>query len=198
MLFRNGLIMIALCSGVTAVHAWDAPASRLPLFASTDSAPELTSSFWLGARMISGPFAFSQTMLNMQGGSGNFAGYNHVFANKTFMSVTSGAGFTSSVNGHDFTSARVKFGYDMGRFRPYVTADALVTHPKPFAAQFGLPNEYYNGPLGPPGLNARNNSFVSAGAGFDYALTNKISIGVGVSVSNGNGVWAPLTSPALR
>jgi outer membrane immunogenic protein len=86
--------------------------------------------------------------------------------------------------------AEVKIGYDMGRLVPYVTLGAGIARP----------TSTLNG--APKGFDAINDMFVGSqpattittvGAGVDYAITDRLTVGVQVNAVQQRGGWgAPL------
>ena len=86
-------------------------------------------------------------------------------------------GFSS---GLDATRTTMKFGYDLGRFKPYVLSSFAETRPALGANAFAGPAA----PFAPTGARVS-----TVGAGFDYAVTDKLSLGVSVSASQVSSGW---------
>lgn len=130
-------------------------------------------------------------------------GYDARIGKKLLVGVEAKTGFAARdgmfgfAPGFDVSRASMKFGYDMGAFKPFVTTgftDIRTSSPTAFSASsFGIGmDNYTNGvPFGGTGFapSARANT---VGAGFDYALTDKLSLGVSVSATQttNNGGWA--------
>jgi opacity protein-like surface antigen len=96
--------------------------------------------------------------------------------------------------GFDVSRTSVKFGYDMGAFKPFVATgftDIRTSSPIAFSgSSFGIGiDNYTNGvPIHGTGFapSARANA---VGAGFDYAITDKLSLGVSVSATQVQSGW---------
>ena len=206
MLFRTYLVPIAL--GTLAVQALAVQARAqethspaLPLFATAPGLATKAPSFWQGFYAGTELFAISRKGAKGQTGGGGYIGYNHPFTNNVVVGLKAGAGYApslyqrSGVSGFDYASTSVKLGYDLGRLMPYVTAGAVIARPTSFGGGFGSTSESINSLTGPGG-GAK--TFATIGAGFDYALTSKITVGVGVSAGNGRGLLAPAGAFGLR
>jgi outer membrane immunogenic protein len=152
---------------------------------------------WTGLTMGSEVFGVSGMGRGSRGGFGGdvFLGYNKEFDNNIVLGVRGSVGTLPGLSnygarGYGFGMADMKLGYDMGRLMPYVTVGVGMAN-----AMNGIGN-----PTG--GLNNVNNLFsrsgqsvtlTRVGAGFDYAVTNNLHIGVEASVvqAHGNGFGAP-------
>ncbi len=131
-----------------------------------------------------------------RGGFGGdaFLGYNKEFANNVVVGFQGSSGYMPGLSnygprGYNFAMANVHVGYDMGRFMPYVA--------------FGVGKAGASSFMGSSGFNSLNNAFsrssqsvtlTRVGAGFNYAVTDKLHIGVEVDAvqAHGNGFGAPL------
>jgi outer membrane immunogenic protein len=152
---------------------------------------------WTGLTMGSEVMGVSGMGRGSRGGFGGdfFLGYNKEFDNNIVLGVRGSVGALPGVSnygprGYNFGMADMKLGYDMGRFMPYVTVGVGMA-----SASNGFAN-----PTG--GLNNVNNLFshsgqsvtlTRVGAGFDYAVTNNLHIGMEASViqAHGNGFGGP-------
>lgn len=87
--------------------------------------------------------------------------------------------------GFDAARTSMKFGYDMGRFKPFVMSSFAEFRPTIGAMSFA-------GAGGPPGIAtpfAPSAKVSTVGAGFDYAITDKLSFGMSVSASQATTGW---------
>ncbi len=190
---RTGLALLTLCALGTPARAEDARSSGLPLFAATPGLTTNGDSFWKGLYAGTEVFALSRKGAKGQAGGGAYIGYDRLFSNNLVLGVRASAGYSpalfqrNSFSGYDYATASVKAGYNMGRLTPYVTAGAVLAKPTTFG--FGTTGESINGVFGGGGTTK---TFATVGAGFDYAVTNKLTVGVGVSVSNNRGLLSPM------
>jgi outer membrane immunogenic protein len=136
------------------------------------------------------------------GGAADF-GYNHEFSNKVVIGVDAAVGYApalirnSPYAGFDLATTSVKVGYDMGRLMPYVTTGILLEKPHTnLTAGYTGASDAVNGLFtGSSDLRAAG----TVGAGFNYAITDKLSVGmdVGVAVGRNPGVLGPgLSGPS--
>ena len=84
----------------------------------------------------------------------------------------------ASAAGFGYSASNAKFGYDLGRFKPFVAASfselrAPAVGANPFAA----------GGAGFSNALSGAAKTTTVGAGFDYAITDKLSFGMSVSAS---------------
>jgi opacity protein-like surface antigen len=128
-----------------------------------------------------------------QAGGDVFGGYDHHFDNNVVVGVRFSTGYSpwafpaGPYRGFSFGETDVKLGYAMGRLTPYVVAGAALARPS-YGADFGDLSQSINGLFaGPGGAQA----FGTAGVGFDYAVTNNVTVGLEARMSNG-GPLAPL------
>jgi outer membrane immunogenic protein len=202
MLARPVLAFAALCGLAAAAQADDLPAPTLPMLAldppqlnAPGTAPQ--PSPWSGLTVGSDIFAVSGKGIKGGFGGDGFFGYNHEFANNVIVGIEASAGYApgffkqSPVAGYNFASTDVKVGYDMGRFMPYLTAGVTLAKPdilghNGFTTTSDSVNDLFAG--------SNPKAFTTVGAGFDYAITNNVSMGVHVSVSSGNGLWGPASA----
>ena len=98
--------------------------------------------------------------------------FNWVFTQTLVLGVASG---------FSFSQTSMKFGYDMGAFKPYVSAAFSEVKAPAFGANvFAAPPDAAT-PF------AYASSATSVGAGFDYAITDKLSFGMSVNASQFSG-----------
>ena len=185
--------------------AFDTRSSTLPAFAQQPFAVQgeeaLKGKFYSGIEpfrlSMHGDFvrAFGQGIGNAPGAV-SYAGYYRAFKNKSFADIRVRSGFAPSVSlgnsagGYDFTSVNLKAGYNLGRFQPFVMARFGAANSNGFRGAGFIPNDnaaryFFSGPQ-------TSASFVQVGAGFNYAVTNNITLGVAVSAG------AVSSSTALR
>ncbi len=172
-------------------------APSLPLLALAPPASPTAPSPWSGFYVGSEVFAISGSGRGMKGGVGGAAdfGYNHEFSNNVVVGVGASVGYAPSVfryspySGFDVATTNLKIGYDMGRLMPYVTTGVILEKP-----HTSLTAGYTGGADAVNGLFSGSSNLRAAptvGIGADYALTNKLTVGVGVSVSRSPGGFGP-------
>lgn len=198
MLVRSVLAFAALCALVAAAQADEVAAPTLPSLAldpqfnAQPTAPD--PSLWSGLTVGSEISVVSGKGIRGGVGGGGFADYSHAFANNIVVGVQASAGYAPGlfkygpVAGYDFASTNVKVGYDMGRLMPYLTAGVILAKPNirgqnGFTTTSNSINDLFAG--------SNPKAFTTVGAGFDYAFSNNLSMGIHVSVSSGNGLWGP-------
>jgi opacity protein-like surface antigen len=166
-------------------------ADALPTFAQAPSNP---SSPWTGLTLGGGISVMGGKGVKGGVGGDAFLGYNKELSNGIVIGVQGVSGYTPSmfskysrVNGFDYAGANVTVGYDMGRFEPYVIAGVGFAK-----ANFGPPGLYnssqslndlfnkssFGGPLA---------TITTVGAGFNYAVTNNLSMGLSFTATQVNG-----------
>jgi opacity protein-like surface antigen len=128
-----------------------------------------------------------------QAGGDVFGGYDHRFSNNVILGVRFATGYSpwafpsGPYRGFSFGEADVKLGYAMGRLTPYVVAGAALARPS-YGADFSDLSQSVNGLFSGPGAVQ---AVGTAGVGFDYAVTNNVTVGLEARVSNG-GPLSPL------
>lgn len=116
-----------------------------------------------------------------------FGGYDHKFDNNVVLGVQFSTGYNPWIfpsgryHGFDFAETSVKVGYEMGRLTPYVVTGVGVARATNFGGGLANLDNSLNGAFSGPGAAQ---AVGSVGAGFDYALTNNIHVGLEASVSN--------------
>ena len=96
-------------------------------------------------------------------------------------------GFSPGISrGLEYSSTQVKLDYNMGRLSPFITAGASSIRSASPALNFpGLNIPASAGLTSGPGPgNAPSKSFVNVGAGFNYAVSNQLTIGIAASVGS--------------
>lgn len=173
---------------------WDAP-REAPRDAPWDEARP--SGRWGGLTVGTEVFGAMGAGRGGRGGFGGaaYVGYGKELDNNIVISAQGSAGYLPGLSqfgprGYDFGMAEVKIGYDMGRLMPYVTLGAGIA--RPTSALNGAPT----------GFDALNDMFVGSqaattittvGAGVDYAITDRLTVGVQVNAVQQRGGWgAPL------
>jgi opacity protein-like surface antigen len=186
------LAVAVLCGPGFAARADDLPAAKLPTLA-LDPQP-LSPSPWRGFYAGSELFAVSGKGTKGLVGGGAFVGYNHEFDNKLVIGIQASTGLTtgsyrSRFVGYDFAATNVKLGYDMGRLMPFLTAGVALAKPNirggpGYAGAGDSLNDLFNS-------RSDVRAFGTVGAGFDYAITNNLSVGLAVSAGTGRGLVVP-------
>jgi opacity protein-like surface antigen len=160
-----------------------------------NSQPYSQANPWTGLYAGTEIVGFSGGHMKGVGGAG-FAGYNHEFDNRLVVGIEGSVGFLplsiqrNPFIGSDFAATRAKLGYDMGRLMPYVTVGVLLAKPKApgFGPGYLGATDTLNGFLNSP---SHVQTLGSVGAGFDYAVTDKLTFGLSVSAVKGHGQTAP-------
>ena len=194
MIGRVFLVCLALYGFGLGAQAGE-PAPALPTLAlDPQPPPSIWSGFYVGTEVFAVALRGVKGTKGLVGGAVT-AGYNHEFANNLIVGIDTATGYAPSwfrrgpFRGFDYATADVRIGYDMGRLTPYVTSGFVLAKPNlsPHAGYLG-------------GTDSFNNLFNSAGdlrgagtvgAGFDYAVTNRLHVDLGVSVGAGNALVAP-------
>jgi outer membrane immunogenic protein len=167
------------------------PAPTLPSLALNPEAPSPWAGFYFGSEVEA---AFAKGSKPGFGGAA-FAGYNRELPNNLVIGVQGTAGYApylfagGPAHGFNFAEASAKVGYDMGRFMPYITAGIVFAK----SNAFGVP-AYTGAADSMNALFAQGGALQAAGvvgAGFDYAVTDKLSVGVEVRAGAGHAPLAP-------
>lgn len=200
--------VVALCGLGLPARADDTPAApptattpKLPSFAMNPQAPwtaagEPATSPWTGFYVGSEVFAASVKGKKGLAGGSAFVGYNREFENNLVLGIEGSAGFAANsfkhgpYVGYDFAATNMKLGYDMGRLLPFVTAGFAFA--KPTSSRFSGAGDSLND-LFNSSSNIRGAGMV--GAGFDYMVTDKLTVGVAVSAGVNRLGTGPLIAP---
>jgi hypothetical protein len=169
-------------------------ASSLPLFAQNVQPKPQEPSIWSGLYVGGEVFAISGKGVKGGFGGAGFIGYDHVFANDVVVGVRADAGYSPSLarwgaaRGFDFTSTNVSVGYEMGGLKPFVTAGVALAKPDVIGRGFTTPGDVVNDLFD---SSANVKAYGTFGAGFDYAVTDKLSVSITVSAGAGRGPATP-------
>ena len=180
--FRLGALALALACLSPAARAFEALPAPLPILAANPWAGTpmgAWSGFSSGAQLFAAPGAtFARA-----------AGYNQLLSKNLLLGVetsafTAPAGFGRG-SATDFSSTSMRLTWNMGALKPFVTAGMAQAKPNAFGgANFSLPAD--------PLVNTRDaKTFTNIGAGFDFAVSDKLTLGVAVSAGSGQGFRAP-------
>ncbi len=188
------LTVLAATAASGAARAFDTVSSPLPLFAQ-DGQSALTSGSIFKSFYSGSDFSFASGWgLRGQPAGSRYFGYTHTFKNKVFADVQTRTGYMplmggGTVLGYDFSSVRLKTGYSMGRFQPFLAASVSVAAPQQLNALTFRPFGGASNGLNTATVGTR--SFATVTAGFNYKVTNNLSFGAAVSVTNTNGNTGP-------
>jgi opacity protein-like surface antigen len=192
MLMRRALLLFTLCAFGSPALADDAVAPKLPTFAlEQPPAAAASPSPWSGFHIGSEVFAFSGRHVKGGVGGAVVAGYDHEFANNFVIGIDAKTGYApfpfrhGPFKGFDYAATDVKLGYDMGRLMPFVTAGFVVARPQTgarggYVGATESVNDLFDG-------SSRLQGAATVGAGFDYAVTDRLHIGAAVTVGAGRG-----------
>ena len=194
LIFAASLVAVAAhAADLPAVSATDAnpqPSSAVPTIGVD---PTSTADFWKGFYVGTGISVVGFKGEKGAVGGEVFAGYDHTFDDHVVLGVRFSTGYSpwafpgGPYRGFSFGEADVKLGYAMGRLTPYVIAGAALARPS-YGADFGDLSQSVNGLFAGPGAVQ---AVGTAGVGFDYAVTNNVTVGLEARVSNG-GPLSPL------
>ncbi len=151
--------------------------------------PNPQPSMWNGLYVGAGVTASAIRGQKAAFGGDVFAGYDHEFSNHVVLGLKGDTGFapiptySGRFQGFDYAMGVGKIGYDFGRLTPYLYAGGGIARATPFASELPDANATLNGLFGQgPGFGV-----ATMGAGFDYKVTDKITIGVSAGVIKGPG-----------
>jgi opacity protein-like surface antigen len=191
MILRSLAALAALAALVLPVRADQTTTPTLPSLALNPEASSPWTGLYVGSEVMA---AFAKGSKPGFGGAA-FAGYNHEFDNNLVIGVEGKVGYAPLLFAHgpyrgfNFAETSAKVGYDMGRFMPYLTAGVVLAK----SNAFGVPA--YTGAtdsinsLFSEGGNLQ--AYGTVGAGFDYAVTNNLTVGMEVRANAGRGMIAP-------
>ena len=186
---RQAFLLVLAAGGLAAAPVCAAdlpnqPSSSLPSLAAD---PMTQAPSWSGFYAGAGIEVVSFKGAKAQAGGDVFGGYDHRFANNFVLGVRFSTGYSpwafpsGPYRGLSFGEADVKLGYAMGRLTPYVVAGAALARPS-YGADFGDLSQSVNGLFEGPGAVQ---ALGTAGVGFDYAITNNVTVGLEARLSNG-------------
>lgn len=170
------LLAAALAAGLPApAGAWEVVSNGLPTFA-------LTESFKPG----SGDTLGQNSPLKFEAVKGWNPGYDirmgkYLFGMEQKSGFAAGADIAALASGLSLSRTSMKFGYDMGAFKPYMSASFAESRAPAFGANI------FAAPPGAVTPFAFSSSATSVGAGFDYSITENLSFGVSVNATQVTG-----------
>jgi opacity protein-like surface antigen len=187
-LAQSFLLAIAAC-GLAAAPALaaDLPNQASSSLPSLAADPVTQTPNWSGFYVGVGVEAVAFKGAKAQFGGDVYGGYDHRFDNNIVLGVRFSTGYSpwafpsGPYRGFSFGETDVKLGYAMGRLTPYVVAGAALARPS-YGADIGDLSQSVNGLFSGPGAVQ---AVGTAGVGFDYALTNNVTVGLEARVSNG-------------
>jgi opacity protein-like surface antigen len=191
MLMRPIFAALMLCGSGLAAHADEAAGPRLPSLALDPQPAPTSASPWSGFHIGSEVFAFSGKGVKGGVGGGLVAGYDHEFSNNFVIGIDAATGYApfpfrhGPFKGYDYAATSVKIGYDMGRFMPFVTTGVVLARPNTgagggYVSATESASDLFNS-------SSRLQGAATVGAGFDYAVTDKLHMGLAISVGTGRG-----------
>lgn len=191
MFVRSLLVLGGVFAAAAAAGAADFPTPSLPTLAANppDASP------WTGLYAGTQVFAIGGSHIKGVVGGGGYIGYDHEFDNRVVVGIEASSGLArgsvgyGGFNGFNYAGTAVKVGYDMGRVLPYAFVGVDLAKPT-FRGRGGFTgaSDGINGLFSGTG---RLSSFTSVGAGVDYKLTDRITLGVAVGTVQSRGVASP-------
>lgn len=184
---RLGFLLIAVAGPALADTL---PAITIPTLALE---PSPTPSIWHGLSVGAEVLALSSKHGGGVGGD-VFAGYDHVFANGFVLGIRGSTGVLPAWGDRrffkslDFAATDVRVGYEMGRLTPFVTAGVALARPRLGAGLDAAGDGTLNAVLNGAG---ETRALTRVGAGVDYAVTDRLTIGVAVQTVQGRGAFLP-------
>ena len=186
------------CLWMGASHAQTLSTASLPSFARNPAAFTSNSQVvWKELGDSAQFYSFTNSGVAAWGGTVSYSGYRQKLGNNFYLDMRTGSGFEpsffqrNSFAGTEFATSQFRLGYSMGRLQPFIGVSASVANPIAAAGAPGglnlLPQQQF-----------QTRSFTSVTAGFNYAVTDKLSFGVGVSVGAGDRMLSPLAAPGLQ
>ena len=173
--------------------AADLPSQTQTSLPSLAADPVTQAPSWSGFYVGVGVDAVAFKGAKAQFGGDVYGGYDHRFDNNVVLGVRFSTGYSpwafpsGAYRGFSFGETDVKLGYAMGRLTPYVVTGVALARPS-HGADFGDLGQSVNDLFSGPGAVQ---AVGTAGVGFDYALTNNLTVGLEARVSNG-GPFSPL------
>ncbi|MBV1706269.1 MAG: hypothetical protein KGQ37_03590 [Hyphomicrobiales bacterium] len=149
---------------------------------------------WKGLTLGTEVFATSGLGKGTRSGFGaaGFVGYDHVFDNHVLLGLRASAGYLPGMiqggpAGYNFGMLDARLGYNMGRLTPWVALGGGIAKASPFAATAPDVDTSLNSLFADSHKGA---TFTRATAGFDYAVSSNLTVGmsVGVLQFHGNGL----------
>ena len=155
--------------------AWEVVSNGLPTFAAAES-------FRAGA----GEASNQGSPLKFEAVKGLGQGYDvrmgkYLFGMEQKSGFAAGADTFALASGLSLSRTSMKFGYDLGAFKPYMSASFAEARGPAFGANvFAAPPDAAT-PF------AFTSQATTVGAGFDYAITDKLSFGMSVNATQVSG-----------
>jgi outer membrane immunogenic protein len=184
------LLLVALCGISVPAFADETVTPKLPTFALEQPSVPSTTSPWTGFHMGTELFGFSGKGVKGGVGGGLFAGYSRELPNNFVIGIDVATGYApfafryGPYKGFDYAATTAKVGYDMGRFMPFMTTSFVVARPNTASGGYlgatESANDLFNS-------SSRLQGAATVGAGFDYAVTDKLHVGLAVSVGASRG-----------
>jgi opacity protein-like surface antigen len=190
-LLAEALILAVVASGLAG--AAELPSQTQSSLPSLAADPVTQAPSWSGFYVGAGVEAVAFKGAKAQFGGDVYGGYDHRFDNNFVLGVRFSTGYSpwafpsGPYRGFSFGETEVKLGYAMGRLTPYVVAGAALARPS-YGADIGDLSQSVNDLFSGPGAVQ---AVGTAGVGFDYAVTNNVTVGLEARVSNG-GPLSPL------
>jgi opacity protein-like surface antigen len=190
---RHAFLLALVAGGLAAAQAFaaDLPSQASSSLPSLAADPATQAPNWSGFYVGAGVDATAFKGAKTQFGGDVYGGYDHRFDNNVVLGVRVSTGYSpwaypsGPYQGFSFGETDVKLGYAMGRLTPYVVTGVALARPS-YGADFGDLSQSVNGLFSGPGAVR---AVGTAGVGFDYAVTNNLTVGLEARVSNG----APLS-----
>lgn len=192
---RLVVALVALSALASPALADDRALAPLPTFARNPPAEPPSAPPWSGLVVGSEIFGVSGKGVKSGFGGDGFLGYDRALDDNLFVGVRASAGYSPAwrgfgpSNGFDFAMASVKIGYDAGRWKPYVVGELGLAKFNSVGIA-GLPNagdSINNLFIG----SSRAKPLAAVGAGVDYAVTDRLTVGVSVSTVQSRGFLVP-------
>ena len=175
----------ALLAGAASAFAWEViGGDSLPTFAQglvPGGAPQATTA--PGVPGLATPLAAS----GFNPGYDFRIGPKYLVGVETTTAFAATSGLLGYSSGFDASRTTMKFGYDMGRFKPFVMSGYTQIGPS-----FGAPFAAFGGAGAVPTVGAPFAATAHAatvGAGFDYAVTNNLSFGMSLQATQTSSDW---------
>ena len=181
---RPLLALIALASLTTPSRAWEVVGGSLPTFAQ-ETTPGAASLIRPWSAMTGDPFRAT----TLPAGYDLSLGKGLMLGVRNWSDMTPGFS-TTGLAPMGFSGSQAKLGFDMGGgLTPYVSI-GVGEFRSSFSDNSSLTGAGPAGLLAAPGNPFSSSASVTKlGAGFDYALTNNITIGVGISATQVRPNW---------
>lgn len=180
---------ILLASALLAAGLSPAAAANLPFFAAApDGARRDGPSIWSGLSVSSELIVAGAKGYKTGVGAATRVQWAKKFDNNVIFAIRASAGNmpalwatplgANRISGYNFVSSEAVLGYDFGRVTPWVAVGGVWARPTANNALSGLGLNAANGFFEEKG---RTQGFVTYGAGVDFAVTNRFSVGVSVN-----------------